>query len=317
MSTYTAIYTDILLANNAKVGQAVFNGNYMFSQNGINASGNAVSGTEYINFNSSDPYNESNSFRPTWCVNLKTGQQWMGNGTCTFRANGSGYVANGAIQWDQNGVVTHFPKTKVGVATISASSFYGPVSGSAATTVNATVTISDDYEDITSVIVKVWDPSEGFIAQADITSSATAGTETSISMKHSNDGYFKSGCVVKLYINDRLVAENSVAFIGIELIEPGGEVESYSITLVNDTASTSATAYLHNTATRTVSSTTLFLGMPVDRDGCVIVWNVEDGLTVNAQTGGTQVQLEVGSTVYVFMDNATSSSASFTLTAEN
>ena len=78
MDKFNAIYTDILLANNALVGSAVFNGNYIFSQKGVNASGVQVN--NYQDFNHDDPYSVSNSFRPNWCVNLVTGEQWMCSG---------------------------------------------------------------------------------------------------------------------------------------------------------------------------------------------------------------------------------------------
>lgn len=77
MEMFNAIYTDILLANNAKVGQAIFNGDYMFSQQGTG------SGT-YIDFDSSDPYADSNTFKPNWCVNLRTGEMWNLAGNVKF-----------------------------------------------------------------------------------------------------------------------------------------------------------------------------------------------------------------------------------------
>lgn len=77
MDKFEAIYTDILLANNAKVGQAVFNGNYMFSQQGEG------SGT-YADFNANDPYASTNTFKPNWCVNLYTGAQWVDAGNVIF-----------------------------------------------------------------------------------------------------------------------------------------------------------------------------------------------------------------------------------------
>lgn len=93
MSTFNAIYTDILLANNAKVGQAVFNGNYMFSQNGINANGDPTTGTEYQHFNHSNPYLETNAFRPNLCFNLVTGEAWFGAGAIHLYKDGTGAIS--------------------------------------------------------------------------------------------------------------------------------------------------------------------------------------------------------------------------------
>ena len=112
ISTFNAIYTDILLANNAKVGQAVFNGNYMFSQEGINPQTGARG--EYKNFNLRGlPYTSSSTFDPNWCVNLVTGEQWIGTGKIYFDAegnatfgenkinvDGTGQIANGDIKWN-------------------------------------------------------------------------------------------------------------------------------------------------------------------------------------------------------------------------
>lgn len=117
MSTFNAIYTDILLANNAKVGQAVFNGNYMFSQEGINPQTGARG--EYKNFNlEGSPYTSSSIFDPNWCVNLVTGEQWIGTGKIYFDAegnatfgenkikvDGTGQIANGDIKWDNGEII--------------------------------------------------------------------------------------------------------------------------------------------------------------------------------------------------------------------
>ena len=83
MEMFNAVYTDILLANNAKVGQAIFNGDYMFSQAGVNPqTGGAGS---YSNFNATGtPYTASSTFDPNWCVNLKTGEMWSLAGSVKF-----------------------------------------------------------------------------------------------------------------------------------------------------------------------------------------------------------------------------------------
>lgn len=98
MDNFSALYTDILLADRATVGNACFYGNYMFSQGG--------SGT-FSQFDwTKDPYAEDQPFKPAWCVNLITGEMWSGTGTVYFADNGSGWVANKNIQWDENGNVT-------------------------------------------------------------------------------------------------------------------------------------------------------------------------------------------------------------------
>lgn len=101
---YDAVYAKIGIIANGLIGSAVFNGDYMFSQQGIDASGSST--TNYENFNADDPYNKSNSFRPNWCVNLATGQMWTSAGKCVFNADGSGSLGNGALTWDSKGEYT-------------------------------------------------------------------------------------------------------------------------------------------------------------------------------------------------------------------
>lgn len=123
MDKFDVVYAKILLANNALVGKAVFNGDYIFSQRGINAKGEATTGAEYKNFNAENPYLSTNAFRPTWCVNLVTGEMWTGTGKCYFAADGSGKLANGNITWDSSGNLI-LPPTGVLSATKSGDYLY-------------------------------------------------------------------------------------------------------------------------------------------------------------------------------------------------
>ncbi len=90
MEAFDAIYANIGVFGNALVGSAVFNGNYIFSQQGIKANGTAS--TNYQDFNREDPFNSSNAFRPNWCANLLTGEQWFSAGKIYFGVGGSGYL---------------------------------------------------------------------------------------------------------------------------------------------------------------------------------------------------------------------------------
>ena len=96
METFNAIYADIGVFGNALVGKAVFNGNYMFSQNGNG---------QYKDFDGSKIYKEGSPFDPAWCVNLVTGEQWSGTGAVYFAADGSGYLANKKISWGADGTL--------------------------------------------------------------------------------------------------------------------------------------------------------------------------------------------------------------------
>lgn len=96
-----AVFTKFLLADNALVGQAVFNGAYMFSQSGITQNGEPT--LEYQKFNKTEPFNPNNDFRPNWCANFVTGEQWFGAGKIYFSADGSGYLADNNLWWDEKG----------------------------------------------------------------------------------------------------------------------------------------------------------------------------------------------------------------------
>lgn len=93
---YNALYTDILLADNAKVGSAVFNQKYIFSQNGEG---------DISTFDGSvdNPYAVEGGFKPAWCTNLVTGEMWAGTGSSYFAADGSGHLANGNLYWTADG----------------------------------------------------------------------------------------------------------------------------------------------------------------------------------------------------------------------
>lgn len=73
---YKAIFTEILMTNFAKLASAVFWGDYMFSQQGIDAAGNNT--TAYQGFGTSD-------FTPNLQINLKTGEI-IGN-NCLFKGS--------------------------------------------------------------------------------------------------------------------------------------------------------------------------------------------------------------------------------------
>ena len=68
---WQAVFIEILFTAFAKLGSAVFSGDYMFSQKGLF---NGVESTAYQNFN---PASASNPFIPFWYTNFFTGETWM------------------------------------------------------------------------------------------------------------------------------------------------------------------------------------------------------------------------------------------------
>lgn len=70
MEQFDAVYTKLLIADNGTLGKFVFNGNYMFSQEGVNSDGD--SSNNYEDFNPDSP--DSGSFQPNFYVNGLTGK---------------------------------------------------------------------------------------------------------------------------------------------------------------------------------------------------------------------------------------------------
>ena len=93
LEAFDAIYANVGVIANGLIGAAVFNGNYMFSQYGEGNYEDFPTGT-------SNPYNEPNGFKPAWCVNLLTGEMWLGKGASYFGNNGQGnnkFTKNGLV----------------------------------------------------------------------------------------------------------------------------------------------------------------------------------------------------------------------------
>lgn len=77
---YKAIYSDIGIFGNALVGSAVFNKDYMFSQSGIDESGEPT--TNFDNFNPEQPI--GGTFTPNILLDFKTGNGHLGAGKIRF-----------------------------------------------------------------------------------------------------------------------------------------------------------------------------------------------------------------------------------------
>lgn len=105
MEKYSAIYSDIGVFSQALVGQAVFYGDFMFSQCGIDKLGNETEAYNLFKSDTSDPYDSDNDFRPNLCFNLRTGQAWLSAGKVMFDTDGSGHLADNQIKWYNNGTL--------------------------------------------------------------------------------------------------------------------------------------------------------------------------------------------------------------------
>ena len=101
---FNAVFAKVGIITNGLIGSAVFNGDWMFSQQGIDASGSFS--IDYKNFDASNPFLSTNSFRPNIAINFRTGATYFSCGKVQFNIDGSGQLANGNIEWNSNGDVT-------------------------------------------------------------------------------------------------------------------------------------------------------------------------------------------------------------------
>lgn len=90
LEAFEALYTKIGIIANGLIGSAVFNGDYMFSQQGINSSGQVS--TQYQNFNPETP--TGGAFTPNILFNFKTGAGHMSAGKIKFDAEGNCELSN-------------------------------------------------------------------------------------------------------------------------------------------------------------------------------------------------------------------------------
>lgn len=90
LDAFEALYTKIGIIANGLIGSAVFNGNYMFSQQGIDSSGQVS--TQYQNFNPETP--TEGVFTPNILFNFRTGAGHMAAGKIKFGDDGSVDLTN-------------------------------------------------------------------------------------------------------------------------------------------------------------------------------------------------------------------------------
>lgn len=94
---FEAVYAKIGIIANGLIGSAVFNGNYMFSQQGVDANG--LKTTAYENFNPDNPGAPLNgkTFVPATLLDLKEGDAWFGHGNMNIDSQGN-VAINGYIK---------------------------------------------------------------------------------------------------------------------------------------------------------------------------------------------------------------------------
>lgn len=98
---FEAVYTKLGIIANGLVGSAVFNEDYMFSQQGVNPSASYAITSDYHLFNKDKIYD--GNFTPNVMFNFKTGAGHLAAGKIKFNADGSGELAGGGISWTNAG----------------------------------------------------------------------------------------------------------------------------------------------------------------------------------------------------------------------
>lgn len=292
--SFDAIFANIGIIANGLIGSSVFNGEFMFSQQGINKAGSPS--TNYENFcdsyaesynGSRDPYNINNSFKPNWCVNFATGEQWLGAGKIYFGHDGSGHVANGAIAWDANGNVKKYPKA---TASISATG------NSLQTQINATAYVNSQFGDTSDSVIQVCSSNDTILLSKDVTFSnnkATANFEYS----PTSGKTFPSNCIVKLIIDGAVVASCNVIFDKVTPIIGTNSV----LTIKLDGNYKNAAVWLHSTAYRDLSEgEDVFEQITNDNGIVTIMWNSSEGIQVNGPNAGDITNIGAGDRLYVY-----------------
>ena len=105
LEDFEAFYTKIGIIANGLIGSAVFNGDYVFSQQGINPSSSNAFTNTYENFDSSHIYD--GTFTPNIMFNFKTGAGHLAAGKVKFNNDGSGSLGDGGFSWDSDGTIKY------------------------------------------------------------------------------------------------------------------------------------------------------------------------------------------------------------------
>lgn len=135
---FEAVYAKIGIIANGLIGSAVFNGDYMFSQQGINPSASNASTSHYELFDEDHIYN--GSFTPNIMFNFRTGAGHLAAGKIKFDEDGNIYT-NG---YNEN--ITQTVTGSGGTATVNLANGLNAYVNSRAngTPTNITVTYSGD-----------------------------------------------------------------------------------------------------------------------------------------------------------------------------
>lgn len=122
--TLEAIYAKIAVVPNALIGSAVYNGDYMFSQQGTGSSTNYADfkTTEAELWEQTGSIDKLQTFKPNILINFKTGSAYFGKGAFSFSADGKAefrinYPDSNSpamvLSTDHPGIVQYWPNGQV------------------------------------------------------------------------------------------------------------------------------------------------------------------------------------------------------------
>lgn len=97
--SFEAIHAKIGIIKNGTIGSAVYSGDFMFSQEGVDKDGNTS--PHFENFNPEHIYDSESTFKPNICMDFNTGQMWAAGGNIEMASNGD-INMNGNINMDGN-----------------------------------------------------------------------------------------------------------------------------------------------------------------------------------------------------------------------
>jgi hypothetical protein len=80
--SFEALYAKIGIIENGTIGGAVYSGDFMFSQKGVDKNGNVS--TSYQNFNRNHIYDSQSNFKPNVCIDFNNGKMYACGGNIEF-----------------------------------------------------------------------------------------------------------------------------------------------------------------------------------------------------------------------------------------
>ena len=113
-TSFKWLIAEAIFINFAKLGAAIFSGDWMISQHGTI---NGVASTDYTKFNADDPEgNNAGNFRPNYAVDLLTGEAWLNSA----HIRGVVYATSGKFSGEIESEAGHIGGFNIGTSNLTA-----------------------------------------------------------------------------------------------------------------------------------------------------------------------------------------------------